>query len=389
MKLGNYYRAQIKNKVYLVSFEYFPISEGGLARHAKSVIDRLIKNKDYKAIIAAPNNKIKLKKNIITIPCTYFDNKYLCYLEFSLKVFFKFRSQFNTNSFVIFSSFSYFFIPILPKEFSLFIHSNGKRVFYTDYPSENLIERILRKCLYFLIYHWEAYLCKNAKKIFSVSPSIKDEIIYQYEVNKNKVIIINNALENNVFRKQNYDIKKRTKNLLYVGKLTYRKNIIDLINIYKLLSDIDAEFKLYIMGNCDKQYRKKIQYKIDEYKLNNKIFFYNYTNDSRLNQLYEKCSIFVSTSLLEGFGLVFLEAMSKGLPIISYYNLGMRRVYPIINNVNGYLIKPFNHNEFVSKILYLYKNNKIYEMMSKNSLKRVDDFSWDTSVKVLDESLNK
>ena len=91
--------------IFLVSFEYFPISQGGLARHGKSIIDRILKYKGYKAIIATPrNNKIKLQKDIIAIPCAYFNNKYLCYLEFSLKVFFRLRNRFNVNSFVIFSS---------------------------------------------------------------------------------------------------------------------------------------------------------------------------------------------------------------------------------------------------------------------------------------------
>lgn len=354
-----------------------------MARHAKAIIDRLLKYKGFKAVIAIPRrNEKEIDRRIVTIPCLFFRNKYLCYLEFSLKILLKFRDRFNKDTFVFFSLLSYFMLPILPKKFYLFVHSNEKRVFFTNYPGESLQERLLRKCIYFINYHWETYLCKKAKKIFAVSPSLKDEAVYQYKVNKNKVVIINNALEDSVFSKQS-SIKKLTKNLLYVGKISYRKNIIDLINVHKLLSDIDPKFKLHIMGSGDKHYLGKVQRKIDEYKLNNKVFFYDYTSDSRLNKLYEKCSIFISTSLLEGFGLVFLEAMSKGLPIISYYNLGTRCVYPIINNVNGYLIKPFNYKDFVDKIVYLYKNKKTYNKMSENAIKRVDDFRWGASIKKL------
>ena len=135
--------------IFLISFEYFPISQAGLARHAKAMIDRLLKYRGFKAIIAVPkNNKIKLNKDIFTIPCVFFDNKYLCCLEFSLRVLFRLKGRFNLDSFVVFSPFSYFLLPILPKEFYLFVHSNGKRAFFTNYPGENIKDRLLRKLLY-------------------------------------------------------------------------------------------------------------------------------------------------------------------------------------------------------------------------------------------------
>jgi len=375
----------MKNKVYLISFEYFPISEGGLARHAKAVIDRLLENKDYKAVIATPkNNKIKLQEDIIAISCAFFGNKFLCYLEFSLKVFFRFRNRFNIDSFVIFSLFSYFLLPILPRKFYIFVHSNGKKVFQTDYPDENLVERVIRKFLYFFNFQWEKYLCKKTKKVFSVSSSLKNETVCQYEIDKNKIIVINNGLDANIFKKT-LKVKKDTKNLLFVGKIIYRKNIIDLIKIFKMLVSIDPEYKLHIMGNGSSKYLGKIRTKISDFKLNNKIFLYNYVSDIRLNNLYEKCSLFTSTSLIEGFGLVLLEAMNKGLPVIAYENLGFNDI--VIKGENGYLVKQNDYNDFVNKVLFLFKNKKIYQKMSINALKTVDYFSWDKSVRKLADEI--
>src|SRR3989338_412638 len=371
--------------IFLISFEYFPISQAGLARHAKAMIDRLLKYRGFKAIIAVPkNNKIKLNKDIFTIPCVFFDNKYLCCLEFSLRVLFRLKGRFNLDSFVVFSPFSYFLFPILPKEFYLFVHSNGKRAFFTNYPGENIKDRLLRKLLYFFIYQWEMYLCKKAKKIFSVSQSLKDETVYQYNLNKNKIIVINNGLDTNIFRKR-VEPKILTKDLLYVGKISYRKNVLDLINILKLLTGIDPQFKLHIMGTSDRGYLHKIKSKITEYKLNDRVLFYNYTSDVELNKLYEKCSLFVTTSLLEGFGLVLLEAMGKGMPVIAYDNLGFRDI--IVNETCGHLVKPFDYQGLVNKIIYLYKNKDLYKKMAENALKKVDNFSWDRSVSKLVKEL--
>lgn len=370
-----------KNKIYLVSFEYFPISQGGLARHAKAIIDRLLKYKSYKAIIAIPkNNKIRLQKDIIAIPCTYFGNKYLCYLEFSLKVFIKFKNRFNIDSFVIFSLFSYFLVPILPKNFYLFVHSNAKKAFFANYPGETFKEKLIRKFIYFINYNWEHFLCIKTKLIFAVSESLKNETYYQYKINKIKIVTINNGVDTLIFNKVS---KKtiQTKNLLYVGKLIPRKNLIDLIKIFSLINKNEPGFRLHIMGNGQRRYIDKIKSLTILLNLEKKVFFHKYISDYYLNKLYEKSDILVSTSLVEGFGLVLLEAMSKGLPVVAYENLGFSDI--IINGENGYLIKQNDYDNFVNKILYLFKNKKVHQKMSKNALKRIDNFSWNMPVQTL------
>lgn len=370
----------VQNSIYLISFEYLPFSDGGLARHAKSMIDRLAKRPRFKAVIAVSSKrKYKSHNNIVFIPCTFFDNKYLCYLEFSLKFFLKYRYLFNTHTFVFFSLYSYFLIPFLPKKFFLFVHSNAKRLYITNYLEERGVARYIRKAVYYVNFRWESYLCNKAVKVISVSPSLKDETISQYNIHPNRIAVINNGLDTNIFKKNNAS-KIPIKSLLYVGKLSYRKNILDLINIFQKLTDTDPEFKLHMVGNGEQEYMDKVIAKINKYKLTDKVFIYPYSTDTALNDLYTKCGIFVLTSLVEGFGLVVLEAMAKGMPVVAYNNLGVR---DIINGSNGYIIDPFDHKHFVNKILHLYEHTSVYQKMSKNAVKTIDNYSWDRSVSKL------
>lgn len=348
-----------------------------MARHAKAVIDRLLTYKDFKAVIAVPKrNEIAIDKRIVTIPCLFFRNKYVCYLEFSLKVFLKFRGRFNKDAFLFFSLLSYFLVPILPKKFYLFVHSNEKRVFLTDYPGESLMDRFIRKVIYFINYQWESSMCRKATKVFSVSPSLKNETIQQYSINKDKIVVIKNGLDTSVFTKM-IGPKIFNKDLLYVGKISYRKNVIDLVKILKLLTTIDPLFKLHIVGSGEQGYLNKVKSKIYEYKLDNNVFIHPYTNDTELNKLYEKCGIFVTTSLVEGFGLVLLEAMSKGMPVVAYDNLGVR---DIVNKTNGYLIDPFDYRNFVDKVLFVCNNKDAYKKMSEKAINTVDNYCWDRSI---------
>lgn len=371
----------IKEKIYLVSFEYFPISNGGLARHATEIINRLLKlNRTFTAVIAVPkNDQINLDKKILTIPCFFYKNKYLCNLEFSLRLYLKFRKKYR-NKFVYFSSFSFLFNPFLPKTFYLFITNTTKRVFLTDYPEETWLERFVRKITYLFLSYWENYMSKKAIKIFAISNSTKQDIINQYKIDDDKIKTIPCALNKTIFKPSRQKIIFNKK-LLFVGRLVPRKNIIDLIKVMKLLVNSDKEFILNIVGEGEYVYIKKIKKEIFVNNLQRNIIFYGKITDAELNRLYKSNSVFVFTSLVEGFGLVLLEAMSKGLPVIAYNVNGVKDV--LINNVNGCLIKPFNYQEFRNKILGFNKNNSLYKQMSINALKRVDDFSWNTSVQKL------
>jgi len=374
--------------VYLVSFEYFPISNGGLARYAKEIIDRLLVNKNsHKAIIAVPkDNKLKFHKGVITIPCKFYSNKYLSYLEFSWKLYSSFKKDFKKDRFVFFSSFSYLFNPILPKKYYLFITNTTKRVFITDYPEETWFERFKRKVIYYFLFHWEKYMSRKATKIFAISNSTKVDVTNQYGINEDKIIVIPCALNKTTFRLSKPKILFNKK-LLFVGRLVPRKNIHDLIKITKLLVNTDKEYILNIVGEGDCAYVEKIKKEIKKNNLQNNIIFHGKVTDAELNRQYKSNSIFVFTSLVEGFGLVLLEAMSKGLPVVAYDVNGVRDV--IINRVNGYSVKSFDYQGFSHGILSLNKNNHIYQQMSRNALKRVNDFNWDQSVKDLVIELEK
>lgn len=371
-----------KNEIILVSFEYFPISTAGMARHAKETIDRMIKNDKYKAVIAVPSkNKFSLPKKIDCIKCAFFNNKYLCYIEFTFKFYFKYRNQFKSSSFIFFSYLSYFLNPVLPDRFYIFSHDNARLVVNINYPLETFLDRNLRKTLYLFISYWERYVYFNAKNIFAVSSSIKQEIISNYLIKKEKIQIISNGLNRQIFKKIN-SIKRDCLKLIYVGKISPRKNINDLIEILNLLVNKHGQqFQLFIVGNGDKKYSQKIQNKVHCYNLSQHVHLIKYNSDKLLNILYEQAGIFVFSSLSEGMPLVLIEAMSKGLPIIAYDVIGVKDV--VQHNKNGYLINVGDIGNFAKKILYLFSHKEIYKKYSINSLKRVDDFNWQVSIKKL------
>lgn len=86
-----------------------------------------------------------------------------------------------------------------------------------------------------------------------------------------------------------------------------------------------------------------------------------------------KGSIFIHTSRWEGFGVVILEAMAFGLPVVAFHNNGPDEI--ITDGRDGYLIEKFDCNAFVEKIEKLLADEDLYMNMSVNANNRAKDFS--------------
>ena len=111
------------------------------------------------------------------------------------------------------------------------------------------------------------------------------------------------------------DISKGTsKRFLAVGRFSRQHKGFDLlINAFSLFAHKNSEWGLDIVGEGpeEKLYRKLIK----EYQLGDRITIHPFTN--HIQVFYSKAQIYVLSSRWEGFGLVLVEAMAHGLPVIS------------------------------------------------------------------------
>jgi glycosyltransferase involved in cell wall biosynthesis len=154
--------------------------------------------------------------------------------------------------------------------------------------------------------------------------------------------------------------------LVTVGRLVARKAITDLIKIVDKLRE--EPFRLLIIGSGPQEMLLK-RFCTDR-KLEDRISFLGQIEEEEKFRILKMCDAYVSTSQHEGFGLVFLEAMSCGLPIICYNHGGQTDF--LENENTGYLV-PVNHlNMFASACLKLLRKCEIRQQMSGENLRRVD-----------------
>lgn len=166
------------------------------------------------------------------------------------------------------------------------------------------------------------------------------------------------------------------KYLLYIGKIEERRNVVFLIDLLKEISELRDDVKLILIGKGKKKYIDEVKKEIDKYKLRDKIIYREKMEQEELSKIYNMCDIFLLPTEYEIFGMVLLEAMYFGLPVITTNNGGSSTM--IENEKNGFICDTNNISKWKKIITNLLNNNDIYEKISKEEKRTImSNYTWD------------
>lgn len=179
--------------------------------------------------------------------------------------------------------------------------------------------------------------------------------------------------------------KLKNKQLIAVGRFEPEKGFLDLIDVMKLVTKIDKEIKLTLIG--DGSEKKLILDKINECGLKDNINLTGYLNSKEIEYHMLNASLYVMTSITESFGLVLLEAMNMGLPIISFDSASGPK--ELLKNDNGILIKNRDKKEMANKIIELLNNKKILKEYQQKSLTNIKNYTLENTKKNWNELFNE
>ena len=171
------------------------------------------------------------------------------------------------------------------------------------------------------------------------------------------------------------EAKKLEKNIVSIGRLSYGKGFVDLIEVFSLINKEDKECKLHIIGDGDERY--KIESKIKDLNLEDYVTLYGYKDKDFIREKLNDMSVYLMTSYGESFGLVLLEASSYGIPSIAFSSA--EGATEIINDdVDGYIIKDRNKEEMAEKTLELLNNKKKLAVFGHEARVKSEDYSYDS-----------
>lgn len=156
-----------------------------------------------------------------------------------------------------------------------------------------------------------------------------------------------------------------------VGRLEHQKNQELLIDAWSIVHEKYPDWTLDIWG--DGSLKEELQNQISRLNLQNIVFLKGLTDNIALE--YSKADFFVMSSRYEGFGLVNLESMYRGLPNVSLTNAGVRSV--IVNGENGYLIEEHTPQALADGIVRQIESLDRFEEMSVSAKKTAEKFNKD------------
>jgi glycosyltransferase involved in cell wall biosynthesis len=176
--------------------------------------------------------------------------------------------------------------------------------------------------------------------------------------------------------------------LLYVGRHEVWKRIDLAIKAFEIVAREHVDIRLVIRGPFS-NHTKTLKKLVKKKKLEGKVIFSKGgANQKELEKLYLNAALYIFPSQKEDFGIVIVEAMGAGVPVVAWRNGGPTDI--IVHGKTGYLVKPFSVNDFADKILKILKNPALREKMSRASVLRVKkDFSWQRHLDILEVEIQR
>ncbi|MBI4438863.1 glycosyltransferase [Candidatus Woesearchaeota archaeon] len=191
------------------------------------------------------------------------------------------------------------------------------------------------------------------------------------------VVVISNGVDTGVFRAGKWRATPGT--ILHVGRLGYEKRVDMVIRAFRLFARRNPSCRLVIVGEGPEENALK---KLCGPLLGKRIFFLGGVEHSRIAEVYSGADLFMTASTIETEGLVILEAMASGLPVVGVDVMAIPEI--VRDGVNGFVVGRNNVVGMADRIEMVLTDCKLRRKMSLNSVRLAERHSVDRSVKRLE-----
>lgn len=227
------------------------------------------------------------------------------------------------------------------------------------------------------------FILKNSDKITVNSTFTKNSALNIYRnLNSSKIEIIPMGVDTSIFCPKNKtEITHKSEYIIFsVGRLVEKKGIEYLIKAIPFVLNKLHNVRLVIGGSGPLE--NDLKKLVVNLNLSTSVIFTGYIKNLDLPKYYASSDVFVLPSIktaggdTEGLGVVLLEAMACGLPVIGSNLGGITDI--IENGKNGFLVEDKNPEDIADKIIKLLSNERLRQRFSEEGLKIVNEvFSWD------------
>lgn len=225
------------------------------------------------------------------------------------------------------------------------------------------------------VFEIENYGFEKADSLVCVSEFTKNRLINNYGVNSNKIRVVHNGGVSDM--KAERVLKNLNEKLvIFMGRLTTQKGIKFFIDAAKKVLEYEPNAKFVIAGTGDLYY-PMIEY-TKSLGIFDKFLFHGFYTRDDADYLFGNANVFVMPSVSEPFGIVPLEAISKGTPTIISKQSGISEVMD-----NCFKVDFWDIEEMANKIISILRYPALSNNLSKNCFEEYEKFSWKKPVNEL------
>jgi glycogen(starch) synthase len=374
-----------KVKILILSWEYPPRTIGGLARHVAGLSQALAKNKvDVNVVTVAENkheNAYQEKGvSVYTVPSyslpflnfiTDIQHLNFSLLEKSIKLindWGKIDIIHAHDWLVAYAARALKHIYRLPLITTIHATEFGR-----NGGLYNELQRYISSVEWWLTYEsWKVIVCSMA---------MKQEVQYIFQTPGDKIEIINNGIEladfnlpaKNIYERNRYALPNE-KIVFFIGRLVPEKGVQVLIEAIPKILQFEPKVKFIIAGKGP--YENYLKHMVNTMGLENKVSFLGFIEDIERNALYTYADCVVFPSIYEPFGIVALEGMAAGKPVVTSDTGGLGEI--VEHGINGLKCIPSNADSLAQQIIRVFSDPAlVLKMVKKARVDVKEKYSWD------------
>jgi glycosyltransferase involved in cell wall biosynthesis len=210
---------------------------------------------------------------------------------------------------------------------------------------------------------------RRSDRIIGMSQDIVDRANQYFGPFDGRMELIPHAIKRPIFEPRSREVfgfKDNDILLVTVGRLIPRKGVEDLIRVVQRLDRV----KLLVIGGGPE--KEGLQRLASELQVSSRVSFWGHVTDDEKYQLLSLSDIYVSCARHEGFGLVFLEALACGLPVVCYDNGGQTDF--LREGQTGSVVPLENLDLFTAKVNALCQAPELRQRIGQFNLEHVRNY---------------
>jgi glycogen(starch) synthase len=222
----------------------------------------------------------------------------------------------------------------------------------------------------------EAWLTREAWRIICCSRFMANEISSAFKISDYRLDIVPNGIDPKPFKTpiNLLEVRQRfaepnERLVLYVGRLVQEKGVSNLLEAAPFLSDLNIKFVIVGEGYLKEELIRRVQ----ELGLNKKVYVTGFLDSETIRGLFRTADVCVIPSIYEPFGIVALEAMTAGAPIVTSGSGGLGEILEHDKTATFTYSNPGSIAWGIRKIL---TNPQYAESLSREARIHAESYEW-------------